>query len=206
MQRKVISCILEYRGDIEKDMNDTELKNNSLTLFRYIAALQVILGHAEALLEIAFPEWIMRLMGLFQGVPLFFGISGFLVWQSLERNNSFKIYAKKRFIRIYPQLWMGVVFSVMTIIIFYNKKTDWMMLLLFLFTQASFLQFWTPDFLRDYGSGTPNGSLWTICIFVQFYIAVYFFYKLFKEKRMIFWFLAIGVSLLFDVTFPAWGG
>ncbi len=96
--------------------------------------------------------------------------------------------------------------SVLTIMIFYKEKINWLMMLLFIFTQSTFLQFWTPEFLRNYGSGTPNGSLWTICIFVQFYLAAYFLHKILKNKQPAVWFLTIGGFLLSDIMYPAWGG
>ena len=47
-----------------------------------------------------------------------------------------------------------------------------MYFILFIFCQSSIFQFWTPNFLRGYGCGTPNGSLWTIGILIQFYIII----------------------------------
>jgi peptidoglycan/LPS O-acetylase OafA/YrhL len=39
-------------------------------------------------------------------------------------------------------------------------------------TQITFLQFYTPDMFRHFGTGTPNGSLWTIPVEIGFYIFV----------------------------------
>jgi peptidoglycan/LPS O-acetylase OafA/YrhL len=36
--------------------------------------------------------------------------------------------------------------------------------------QMTFFQFWTPPMLRNWGVGTPNGSLWTIPVELQFYL------------------------------------
>lgn len=69
------------------------------------------------------------------------------------------------------------------IYIAYGNYIKWIPYILFQFTQATFLQFWTPNCLREYGCGTPNGSLWTICIMVQTYIVLWILHKLLHGKR-----------------------
>lgn len=69
----------------------------------------------------------------------------------------------------------------------YKEKINWLMLSLFGITQATVLQFWTPDFLKNFGNGTPNGALWTICVIVQFYIVCWFVHKFLKGKPLWIW-------------------
>lgn len=111
------------------------------------------------------------------GVPTFFFISGFLIWISLMKQTTVRKYFYNRFLRIYPELWVGVSVEIITIIILY-RGIDWIRLAMFAITQGTVLQFWTPEFLRGYGCGTPNGTLWTICITIQFYILVWFIKKI----------------------------
>ena len=191
------------------DMNNNnsliEFEDNSITLFRYIAAFQVLLNHATHL-DIEIPEWLSFPFRLFQGVPLFFGISGFLIWKSLEKNETFIKYGKRRFKRLYPELWIAVIFSVASIVVIYKDNIDWPMMGAFVVGQASVFQFWTPDFLRGYGVGTPNGSLWTITIFVQFYVVIYFIYKWIKDKPLKVWIAIFITSVVVDITYPFVGG
>lgn len=49
----------------------------------------------------------------------------------------------------------------------------------------SIFQFWTPEILRDYGVGTPNGSLWTITVEIQFYIGIILVFKILKNMKWI---------------------
>jgi hypothetical protein len=42
--------------------------------------------------------------------------------------------------------------------------------------QGSVFQFWNPEFLRVFGSGVVNGSLWTISFEIQFYCATTLIY------------------------------
>ena len=115
------------------------------------------------------------------GVPLFFFISSYLINFSVRRSKDTKDYFKKRFWRIYPELWTGITVEIFTILIFYKAKINWLGLGIFAVTQGTVLQFWTPGFLRGYGCGTPNGSLWTICVKVQFYIIVWLTRKLWRN-------------------------
>lgn len=57
----------------------------------------------------------------FQGVPIF--LSGYFIWGSLK-NNSARGYFIKRFIRIYPELWITVAFSVLALMPFISLDED----------------------------------------------------------------------------------
>ena len=171
-----------------------DLRNNCLTLIKLIAALQVMLSHVIEHLELPFSKWPGIVLGFYNGVPVFFVISGFLIWFSMERSSSYGGYLKKRFWRIYPELWVAVIVDIITIIIFYsgwNVKD----LVLFAFSQGSILQFWTPDPLRGYGCGTPNGTLWTICVMVQFYIIAWLIHRLMHKRKWIFWLIGFAVLI-----------
>jgi len=181
--------------------SNLNLRNNCLTLIKLIAAFQVMLSHVIEHLSLPFPKWAGMILGYYNGVPVFFAISGFLIWFSVERSSSYGAYLKKRFWRIYPELWVAVILEIITLLIFYSgwKLKD---LVLFAFTQGSILQFWTPDSLRGYGCGTPNGTLWTICVMIQFYLLAWLLYRLMHKKRWVFWLIGfailIGVSIIGD--------
>lgn len=117
------------------------------------------------------------------------------------KNIGFGKYLKKRFWRIYPELWLGVTIEIIAIVIFYVDKIDWMKLIIFIFTQGTILQFWTPEFLRGYGCGTPNGSLWTMCILIQFYIIIWFIYKLLHKRKIWIWLISLGILVTISAFF-----
>lgn len=122
-------------------------------------------------------------------------LSGFLIWSSLERTPGFSVFCKKRIFRLYPELWGGVLLSFIVIVILYGSQLEWLPYLAFQFTQGSFLQFWTPDFLRGYGCGTPNGSLWTICVMLQAYVVMWVLRKLLHGKKAVLW-IAVNVACI----------
>ena len=68
--------------------------------------------------------------------------------------------------------------------------------MLFSFGQGTIFQFWTPGSLRRYGVGTPNGTLWTIGLMIQFYIIDWFFYKLMKNRKVNIWIMGFALSFL----------
>lgn len=141
------------------------------------------------------------LLNFFSGVPIFFTLSGFLIWQSIGRSNAFIDYCKKRFWRIYPELWVSVIIEITVLLLLYHQPIKWIELGLFAFTESTFFQFWTPDCLRGYASGCPNGALWTIGVLIQFYLVAYPTYKFLHGKKNWLWiltivfFIAIGLMI-----------
>lgn len=198
------------------------INKNCFTLIRYLAALEVIIGHCVEHFSLDRTSLAYQIfkytLGMFPGVPIFFGLSGFLIWASLDRNDDLAVYAKKRIQRIYPELWIAVILCMVSILVLYKEPLNAIQVGLFCVTQSSFLQFWTPDCLRDYGCGTPNGSLWTICTFVQFYIVAWLLHRMVKKCKLgicdpsasktrcaAFWGVFIA-SLLCTICYPALQG
>lgn len=129
----------------------------------------------------------------FRGVPIFFVISGFLIWFSIGRSKDYTSYLRKRFWRIYPELWVAVIIEVIVVAVLY-RGWNFKQLLLFTVTQGTILQFWTPSSLRGYGVGTPNGALWTIGVIIQFYIIAWFVYKLTQKRKLTTWICGLAAS------------
>lgn len=183
-------------------------RNNCLSLIRMLAAFQVMAGHIIVHLNVNVPaggKIALKILNLFQGVPIFFFISGYLIWGSIERSGNFKNYLKKRFLRIYPELWLGVVAEIILLAVFIPHVSA-ALLGLFAVTQGTVLQFWTPDAFRSFGCGTPNGSLWTICVLIQFYLIAYVVYRWLKGKRCTYYVVLFALSLLVSVLFPLFMG
>lgn len=164
-----------------------DFKRNSLNLIRFLAAFQVMYMHAYVHMEVDTPFFINEFVNFFWGVPIFFTLSGFLIWQSIGRSHSYADYAKKRFWRIYPELWIAVAVEIIVLLALYKQPINWFQMGLFTIGQATIFQFWTPDFLRGYGVGCPNGALWTISILIQFYFCAFFIYRLLNKKSVYVW-------------------
>lgn len=181
-------------------------RDNCFNFIRLIAALQVFFGHASEHLFVPMPSGVKEIWWAFRGVPIFFILSGFLIWNSLERQTSFFTYCKKRLLRLYPELWGGVILNAVIILVIYKEQISTIPFFLFQCTQATVLQFWTPDCLRGYGCGTPNGALWTVGVMVQCYIVIYFLHRVLHNKRGIGFLLVILAGMAVNIgTIPLKG-
>jgi peptidoglycan/LPS O-acetylase OafA/YrhL len=133
-------------------------------------------------------EFYKKLIYHFPGVPVFFTISGFLIYQSLERNSSnLKKYFRNRLLRIYPALWICLIF---TIILLFNSN-------IFHFESLFNINFWKwflaqltlfqsyklPE-MESWGVGHPNGSLWSISVEIQFYLFLPILFWLFIKNQI----------------------
>src|ERR1700694_2402149 len=163
-------------------------KQNNFDLIRLVAALQVAILHSASHLHIgpqSFP--LLELLSLFPGVPVFFFISGFLISKSYENNPVLHEYALNRVLRIYPGLVLCLLLSLTMVWItgyFHTFSVPISDLLVWLGAQLSIAQFYNPPFLRDYGVGVLNGSMWTIAVELQFYVIVPILYGLLRLQRV----------------------
>jgi peptidoglycan/LPS O-acetylase OafA/YrhL len=146
---------------------------NNIDALRLLAATQVLLVHG--LEHFAGAETWARAavaaLGLFPGVPLFFFLSGLLITMSVDRSDSLAAYGLRRVLRIYPGLSVCLVVSVASVAaagyplpVLEPRFWTW------LGAHLTFGQIYNPDFLRGYGVGVLNGSLWTIFVELQFYV------------------------------------
>jgi peptidoglycan/LPS O-acetylase OafA/YrhL len=182
-------------------MNQEINRNNNFDLLRLIAALQVFYGHAVWHLEI---KSRISTIFYFPGVLIFFTISGFLIFQSLERNKNINQYFINRIIRIYPALLVCFTITIILLLFFQIisfKSLASVTILKWIITQITVFQFWTPDVLRVWGVGTPNGSLWTIPVEIQFYLLLPILIFTLTKIKLIYKFtiliiLSIGANII----------
>jgi peptidoglycan/LPS O-acetylase OafA/YrhL len=162
-------------------------KTNNFDLIRLAAALQVALIHALADLGVSVPVWLRTIADWFPGVPIFFFISGFLISKSFENNSVLREYAANRFLRIYPALAVCFLLSLASVGLtgyFAEISVSPIDMLLWAAAQLSVGQFYNPDFMRGYGLGVLNGSMWTITVELQFYVLVPLTYALLRWRAV----------------------
>jgi len=158
-------------------MQNKFFKNN-FDLIRLFAAFQVALVHVFHIMEIE-TTWIvsfmMRIFYMFPGVPIFFFISGFLISKSYEKNSCSKEFFINRVLRLYPGLIVCVAVSIVLVMLsgyLQGKEVKWFELVLLFLAKTTFFQFYNPEFMRAYGDGVLNGSLWSITVEIQFYLLI----------------------------------
>ena len=182
----------------------TAFRVNNFDLLRILAATQVLIVHCMDRFEIPVPDW----LNWFPGVPIFFVISGFLVSASYRRQDEIGKYLKNRILRIYPGLWVciGLTFIVTTLLGYRPTHT-----LDFIWLPSQLLGFiYTPGYLRHFGAGSYNGSLWTIPIELQFYLLLPLLYIAKRrlqiknlEAILLVFFIAINLTLSYEL--PGFG-
>jgi peptidoglycan/LPS O-acetylase OafA/YrhL len=158
-------------------MHNKFLKNN-FDLIRLFAAFQVALAHVFHVMEIKTAwvgSFILHMLYLFPGVPIFFFISGFLISRSYEKNSCLKEFFINRVLRLYPGLIVCVAFSIILVMAsgyLQGRGVQWYQLAALFLEKITFFQFYNPEFMRAYGDGVLNGSLWTITVEIQFYLLI----------------------------------
>jgi peptidoglycan/LPS O-acetylase OafA/YrhL len=185
-------------------------QKNNFDLLRLFAALQVAVVHGYEHfqlkgLNVVADFMVQKIVVYFPGVPIFFAMSGFLIFSSFDRRKNLRVYCVNRFLRLFPGLWVSFLLT-FSILCFFRYITFGNLLsgniLFWIAGQVSCFQFFTPGALRGYGLGNPNGSLWTIFVEIQYYALVPVLHYLFRKLRPnwnIFLLILISGSLLANV-------
>lgn len=148
-------------------------ENNNLDVFRVVAAVMVIYGHAYALLPIEGQNDIVRKLLVFDysgslAVKIFFFLSGLVVTNSLILKKGVRQFLISRFFRIWPAL--AVVLAVMAFIfgpllsthstLEYFSNTE--VYEYFLRGLVMDLRYDLPGVFQNNAFKAVNGSLWSI--------------------------------------------
>ena len=171
-------------------------RTNNFDFLRFLFAIAVIITHSYALSGVGEDqEWLYRITNKqlsFSGLGLsgFFVISGFFIFRSFERSKSFGNYLWKRFLRVFPALFIVLLLSLCVIPFIYESKVP-------LLLNSSYLTY-LPYNLSLYGfqgvvSGVfdkqpyhaINGSLWTIRYEFSLYLAIAFLFLIKKKSKII---------------------
>ena len=151
---------------IEKNQHKGRLLE--LDALRGIAALSVVLFHLTDTRELKDLGRIFR-FGV-TGVNLFFIISGFVIFLTLNNTSSWKDFVFSRFTRLYPTYWTCLsITALLTIVNAYiTHKSVWFTPIDYLANLTMFQQlFRIPDL---------DGPYWTLIIELLFYICMLILY------------------------------
>jgi peptidoglycan/LPS O-acetylase OafA/YrhL len=148
------------------DSPQVGVRRHNFDLLRILVAVLVLFNHTTLYLKL--DKQCPRLISFFPGVPIFFVISGFLVSRSYETGRSLGSYARNRLLRIFPGLWVCVLLTI-PVATYFGHDFLHVRGLAWLVTQLGGA-IYTPGFLKGFGFGSYNGSLWTIPLVLQFYV------------------------------------
>lgn len=142
---------------------------------------------------------------MFPGVPIFFVISGYLITKSYDsRPGDLKRYVRNRVLRIYPAMWVAWAVSLTIILALGGIRVTQMLsprFFVWVVQQLAFPVSYVPPFLRAYGNGNPNASLWTIPLELQYYVCVPIVYLICVRLSKVRQNLVIGVFALISFGF-----
>ncbi len=179
-------------------------RQNNFDLIRLFAALQVVFFHGVGHLKV--PDLsIAVVLKHFPGVPIFFIISGFLISMSWERAPSLRQYLWNRTLRLYPGMWMCLLFSIILFLACGTRPDSLTHFAVWLLAQTTIVQFYNPDFLRGFGTVVLNGALWTIPVEIQFYLLLPLLAAVAKRRSAV-WLGYLATAAALMILSPAIGG
>jgi len=151
---------------------------NNFNLLRLVFALMVVIYHGIVLPGVtgfgAAEGWAGALAEV--GVQGFFVVSGYLVWSSLERSPSLRLYAEKRVRRLYPAYAAVVIVCALLAVAFVPAaRSDLAGVASYLGWNLAFLNFLEPGLPGVFEANRfteINGALWTLKIEVMFYLVL----------------------------------
>lgn len=158
----------------------SERTSNNFDFLRLFAAFCVMVSHSTEHLVIPF-LWVSggTRWWFYDGVPVFFVISGMLVYRSYEKciENSRPItdFYRNRFLRIAPAIYAYIIATTVILLTIgaisfnvFSKSSFWGWVV----SNLILVPVYFPDFMRHIGVGVLNGSLWTIPSEFSFYLVV----------------------------------
>jgi len=154
---------------------------NNFDLIRLLAALQVMItNHYNSHFGMGIS---CSLWGAFAGVPIFLLLTGFFIPMSFEHNSKTKEFLFNRLLKIIPGMWFSIILGVLLMFLAgYDIHASFKSFIIWL-TSYLIYPLYTPEYLRGYGVGAMNGSLWVIPIQLTFYLMIPFLYNFFNFRK-----------------------
>lgn len=170
----------------------------ALDLIRFFAAMSVVLYHYISPDELTdFPLLSQVTDFGYLGVPLFFIISGYVIALSANNRSAWQ-FISSRFVRLYPALWAGILFTVIVVTLFSNTKISFLQILA------------NGTLLNDYmGFANIDGVYWTLKAELKFYacmsilllVGLFQYYKVWLSIWML---MAVCFALFSQPFFMSW--
>jgi len=133
------------------------------------------------------------------GVDLFFIISGFVIFMSINKVSSAKEFIINRFSRLYPTYWTVVTFTTVLCLVVSQYQTVAEPISLFKYA-ANMTMF--QHYLR---AGNIDGTYWTMIIEMVFYILIVILFRAGLLKYIIaIGLILLGITVVWDIFIEAY--
>ena len=166
---------------------------NNFDFLRFLFAVFVVISHSYPLSgENLSSQWIYQVSNgqivlAKLGLDGFFIISGYFIYQSLQRSKTLFSYYKKRFLRLFPALFIVLVISILLLPFVYDGAIPILenpQVYTYIPYNMSLYNF--QPVIEGVFDGNPyhaiNGSLWTIRYEFSLYIAISLLYFIRKNE------------------------
>lgn len=195
---------------MEKNINQLDsphLHINNFDFLRFLFAIFVVVSHAYPLSGVGESnQWIYQITNgqivlARLGLDGFFIISGYFIFKSLQRSNSLFNYFKKRFLRLFPALFVVLVLTLMLIPLVYEGDIPFCLnTAYYTYLPNNLSLYLFQPVINGVFDGNHyhsiNGSLWTIRYEFSMYIGVAFLFY-FRNHDKIVKVVLLSVAMFF---------
>lgn len=178
---------------------DKNKRYSELDCLRGLAALAVVLfhftyGYDFGLKIMSEDKFYFRYGNL--GVQLFFIISGFVIFMTLDKTIKAKDFLVSRFSRLYPAYWASIIITVVITILLAVPFQKGIFDVKQVIVNFTMFQFW-------FRIKNVDGAYWTLTIELTFYFIMLFLFLLKKLKYIawicLFWLVLSVCFTAFDI-------
>ena len=185
------------------------MENNNFDFLRFIFALLVVISHAYTLSgENVNNQFLYQITdGQIElsniGLNGFFILSGFLIFKSLEKSKNLLVFFWKRFLRIFPALFIMLLITLLVLSFAYN---DYILISLnrdfYTYLPRNLTLYYLQFSIKGIFENNPypntiNGSLWSISYEFTMYILLSTLIFFRKSSKLVALLLFISFVLLF---------
>jgi len=158
------------------------MRENNFDFLRFSFALLVVISHSYPLSGSDLStQWLLKLTNSqieFSSLGLngFFILSGYLIFQSLDRSKNVIVFYWKRILRLFPGLFVVLVLTILLAPFVYESSIPYLNnRAVYTYIPRNISLFNLQYNIEDIFKNNPyryaiNGSLWTICYEFSFYV------------------------------------
>lgn len=143
-------------------------RNRVLDGWRGISISLVLFAH---LFPVGPKAWSMNVAVAATGMVIFFVLSGFLITSILLMDDNIGSFIVRRFMRIFPLAWLVIA---VTLILNNSSTTTWL----------RHLSFTANLPLPDTALTPATSHFWSLCVEIQFYVAIAFLVCLLRKRAI----------------------
>jgi peptidoglycan/LPS O-acetylase OafA/YrhL len=174
----------------------------TLDALRGLAALAVVLRHYTTIFKVDYglPEnFVFEFKYGYLGVELFFLLSGFVIFMTIEQVNNTKEFFIKRFVRLFPTYWLSLGITTIIILFFGLEKMNFKVID-FIFNLTMVQDLLIPILHIKH----IDGVYWSLApeLFFYGFVAILFYFNLLKYIKVIgfIWLLISIICIPNDIS------